>query len=266
MIGNNSFSFIYEDEDDCINAPRGIKREYNNRRNVISPLIQYQQNHVTFNLNTEDNEISDIDVGSKRKRLDSPSNFGICSTNFKKSKIANNNNDNQLIPNIVIKQSNFEKSNFNDVLNNIKEIKFIQPNSQIQSVINSINSDLIYDKNIPLLIFLFDYSTISYLKMFEIFKNKNIKIIGITPRFEYYNEQSFPIIIDENGEISKLLNIRDPVGGGIYPIPSIFLFDSFKDEIFRIKLGYDFNIYYDSTIKGNLQNVLFEGIEYTLGI
>lgn len=95
---------------------------------------------------------------------------------------------------------------------------------------------------------------------------KNIQIIGITPEYRYYNNQSYPIILDTNGKVSKALNIRNPLGGGIYPIPSMFLFDRHKQELMRIKLGYDQGVFYDSSLKNNLLSVLMACVDYTLKI
>jgi hypothetical protein len=62
------------------------------------------------------------------------------------------------------------------------------------------------------------------------------------------------------------MGIQSPVGGGIFPIPSIFMFDRYQKEVMRIMLGYDFNVYYGSNASNSLQKVLADTVDYTLGI
>jgi hypothetical protein len=232
MISNDYFNFIYKNDDENISINKGLKRNCQSVRATI--------NDVKRRKLTED------------KREDE----------FKKLEFLKNNP----IPDIIIKQSCFEKINFSSVRQIFMGLSCIWPNSNKMYKVTDQNLNFHNDHQMPILLFLFDYSNLTYLKFFEIFKSKNIRIIGITPEFNYFNHESFPIILDNAGKIAKLLKMRNPLGGGVFPIPSIFLFDRFQKEIIRIKLGYDYNIFYDSTLKNNLQKVLIDSIDYTLNI
>lgn len=254
MISDNSFSFVYEDDDDCINAKKSNKRGHS-----YNPVFEFNVPNLNTNNNIINIKENDKFVENKKRKIDDLNNSNHCNQYCKKFKY----NQHIIVPNIIMKQVHLTKFNLNNIINELKVIKLIKPNSKIPLSINKDYLDLFNNSyQIPTLLFLFDYSTLSYLRNFEAFKDKNINIIGITPNYDYFNEQSYPIIIDNNGEFIKNLNMRDPLGGGIYPIPSIFLFNSSNEEVLRIKLGYDYNIYYDSTVQGNLQNVLLQCINY----
>lgn len=249
MIRDNSYAFIYEDDDDCIHAQRGVKREHTSE--LITPLSTYNYTHKLYNHNDQlDN------VGSKRRRINNTADSGLCSS-LKKSKTG------RRIPEIVIKQAHLEKSQLKDIFETFVGLEYIPPKCGNKTMLDKESADF-FENRISVLLFLFDCSNFSYLKFFELFPQKNIKVIGITPEFGLYNDQSYPIVLDKNGDIAKQLSIRNPLGGGIYPIPSIILFDSSQTEIFRIKLGYDYNVYYDSSVENNLQSVLIEGVNYAV--
>lgn len=251
MICDNSFAFIYEDDDDCIHAQRGVKRGHMSE--LQTPLSTYNHTHELYN-----HKESQDNVGSKRRRMNNTADSGIC-RNLKKPKTG------QIIPEIVIKQAHLEKSDLKNVFETFLGMEYLPPKCGNKTSMNRESADF-FNNKISVLLFLFDCSNFSYLKFFEMFPQKNVKVIGITPAFNYYNEQSYPIVLDKHGEIAKQLHIRNPLGGGIYPIPSIVLFDPSQTEIFRIKLGYDYNVYYDSSVEKNLQNVLIEGIDYALSL
>lgn len=276
MICDTPFSLIYEDTDDSIHLinARAIRRQSSSE--VVTPLTQYTQTHNIYNNNNYNNEI--LMDKKKRKGVDDDTNSfdnimhkrrrfndgSICTRNLKRTRIASDS-IRQKIPDIIIEQAHLEKSNLGEIFHEFDQLEYIPSNSNSRIRLNRLDLNSTFKTTeVPILMFFFDCSNMSYLKLLNQFSDKNIKIIGITPTFNYINNQSFPIILDERGHIAKLLNLRNPVGGGIFPIPSILLFDSTMEEVFRIKLGYDYNLYYDSSIEKNLQSVLVQAIDYII--
>lgn len=204
------------------------------------------------------------DIGSPFKKTNNGSTT--CSKYYQKSKVIKT-------PNIVIDQALTNSNNielvklFKEVLSESKStIDYINPRSvdlvNINQIINEVD-----DK--PTILFLFKTTDIYSLHCFESLLNNyrnQINILSLTPYFEYFNEYNFPIILDKDGLITKKLNLRCPVGGGIYPISSILIFSRNYKEILRIKLGYDYNKYYDSTDSNNIETVILNVIDYTLTI
>lgn len=250
MIANDAFSFIYEDDEDAIHINRGLKREFHS--DFAFPLLPTPTVSEPFNSILRER----VPNFKKRKACSSLTENGDHSKSLKISK-------SNPTPDIVIKQICYPKSNVKEVLELFLGLECIASNSKTKYLLTTSNID-INNNQIPTLLFFFDCSDLSHLKFLEMFSEYNVKVIAITPDFKYYNAQSYPIVLDKHGKIAKLLSIRNPVGGGIYAIPSIFLFDRFQSEIIRIKLGYDYNVFYDSSLENNLQKVLMDAVIYTL--
>lgn len=158
------------------------------------------------------------------------------------------------VPKVIKSQLTNDKIHWSELYDIIDSFRCILPHSDVES------SSIQCDKMIKL-VFIFDYSNIRHLPLLEEFKNDNVSVVAITPNYDLYNEQSFPIVLDKSGQVSKFLRLSNPVGGGIYPIPSVLLFDQRGKEMVRIRLGYDYNIHYDAVVN-NLSNVLHECITF----
>lgn len=279
-----NFAFIYEDDDDSIHVAKS-SHHAKNQSNKIGTADKDNANNVDYfrssnmfkkNVLSDTNNISDQcfqQLNKKRKFNDQAddsqrinNDIMLPAYSFKKSKMDMNlDNKGIIIPDVVIKQQYDEKSNLNDIFEAMDGMKFIKPNSNTEVKLKRDFSDFTNNK-IPILLFTFNSSDLSYLKFFEYFKSVNIKIIGVTPEFKYYNDFTFPILLDENGTISKLLNLRDPLGGGIFSIPSVVVFNRFQRELGRIKFGYDFNVHYDASVENNLQKIITELVDFSVSI
>lgn len=250
MIEYGSFNLIYQNSDDCVHTPpRGHKRVHSLEGEHVSTTTPFSSSTI------QPKGCSLLFPGVKKKKT----------TEEKKVRLNKERVVSNSTPDIIIRQIYFPKVNFKMVIEQMKVLRYIPPNAGVSFPLLE-KCDGLLGAEIPLLLFLFDSSNLSYLKFYELFYEKNIQIIGITPEYRYYNNQSYPIILDTNGKVSKALNIRNPLGGGIYPIPSMFLFDRHKQELMRIKLGYDQGVFYDSSLKNNLLSVLMACVDYTLKI
>lgn len=163
-------------------------------------------------------------------------------------------------PDVVIRQRDLEKSHLSAVFRHLPDFRFVASNSnRILPLGNQVDC---LNLGMPVLLFFFDCSTTSLFGLFNTLPQMKVAVFGITPYFKSHNDNCFPIVLDNHGSLSKQLGIRNPVGGGVYPIPSIFLFDRNQNEVLRIKLGYDYNVFYNSSPEKNLQKVLLEAVEY----
>ncbi|QPG73789.1 hypothetical protein FOA43_001103 [Brettanomyces nanus] len=91
-------------------------------------------------------------------------------------------------------------------------------------------------------------------------------IFGVTPSsWSRRNHFDFPILVDESGIIGKKLRILDPLGGGIYPLNCLFIFDRYGDELIKIRLGYDEGLYYNDRDR-TLELVLRQTCRYAESI
>lgn len=83
-----------------------------------------------------------------------------------------------------------------------------------------------------------DIQWIKYLNSSILRYSDAIEIIGITP-CSISIDANIQTIADEDGKICSRMNLRDPLGGGIYPISSIIIFNSSGAELVRFKVGID---------------------------
>lgn len=163
-----------------------------------------------------------------------------------------------ILPRVIKEQlNNNNKIQWFTISNLINSFDCILPYSdQLRKSINNIENYKIIK-----LVFLFDCSNINHLPLLESFVSNNVSVIGITPTYDLFNEQSFPIVLDPKGKICKLMKLVNPLGGGNYPVSSIVLFNGNGREMVKIRLGYDYNILYDS-LENNLSNVIHECITF----
>lgn len=141
------------------------------------------------------------------------------------------------------------KPNCDDMYKSIIGSKSKLPNCVIHQVLNPKN--VVYDilpgrqKNqLPVVAFFFKPNDTKWLDFCDSLNmmHSNILIIGVTPSIKGIQIYNFPIIVDHNGEICQRMNLRDPLGGGIYPLSSFVIFNKFGFEVARFKIGYDKNI------------------------
>lgn len=239
---NTHFATLYEDSDDVIHA--SLKS--------VKPFYQTNSNNQKRRL--ENDSLMDIpdlvpDLGSDT----SDSSDGLLGRNRKRTKRQREHK----VPECVAKQSLSAKGDFADAARVMRSLTCITGRSSSESVLDlSVGS--------PVLIFFFTPTQIGSLRFFDQLNElTNVRIVGVTPDFPYRNECSFPILLDRRGELTKVLRVRDPLGGGVYPIPTVMLFDRQGNEVMKIQLGYDYNVYYDSSVENNLQTVLVDCIKYT---
>lgn len=264
------FDFIYEDSDDSIHLPvRGHKRQfeqdtYDPQSFVGTPMSNFAipdlGSNMTFNASNLKKvpNLRETSKSLKRRRSGEKLSSDSLLKNYRVS-------NNVPTPEVVLKQLHLQKADLGTVFQAFCGLQCVLPCSGDVITLDdrslgSLRSD------IPVLMFFFDFANVSWLKFFELFREKNIKVLAVTPHYDYFNPQSFPIILDKDGLVTKLLSIQNPVGGGVFPIPSIFLFDKYQQELMRIKLGYDYDVYYSSNVSNSLQKVLCEAVDYTLGI
>lgn len=259
VLYHNSPAHIYND--DCINDTK------NNSKRVYRHRIDYFScasiNTPTMDYHNSDTDIYNDYIGlhvhaaNKKRKLNNDEASSFCTTIQKSNTYP--------IPDIVIKQLHLEKCKLSSILEILEGLKYIKPSSSNEL---DIDKDMIgYINNRLTTIFvLFDCSTVKFVKYFKLFQRMNLNIVGITPEYKYFNDCPFPILLDRHGNISKQLGLRNPIGGGIYPIPSIVIFDKSQNEVVRIKLGYDHNIYYDCSSANNLHSLLDNIINYTTSV
>lgn len=264
------FDFIYEDSDDSIHIPlRGQKRRFDLDVLDMVPLVTLSQPNLIprvsdYASSSPLKERKKATIGTQLKPkcrhesteldIDSPSQRRA----YKRSRTGP-------VPDVVVRQLHLDKADLLPVLDKFQGLQCVLPGSgEVLTLDKKSLGPLRCD--VPVLMFFFDFANVSWLKFFELFREKNIKIIAVTPQYNYFNPQSFPIVLDKNGVVTKLMGIQSPVGGGIFPIPSIFMFDRYQKEVMRIMLGYDYNVFYGSNASNSLQKVLADTVDYTLGI
>lgn len=263
MLHHEQIALFYEDSDDLINASKtatGIPpaniSHYHSLLNVpvLAPAIAGQKRVFDLMHDAVSEDVPDLESDANSS---DDSNSPCVVRDVKRYKHLREHK----MPDCVAQQLRMDKSRLDDVVEVMKALNYVPSNSGMELRIDP-EFQLLTSK-IPVMFFFFTATNLTSLKFFDMFTAQNVSIIGVTPEFQYYNTNNFPIVLDKNGKLAKLLRIRDPLGGGVYPIPTIILYDRFQNEVIRIQLGYDYNVYYDSSIENNLQNVLINCINYT---
>ncbi|TID30281.1 hypothetical protein CANINC_001161 [Pichia inconspicua] len=235
---------LYEDSDDVINA---------SLKSVISCV---RESNIGQKRRCESEILSDVPDLETDTSLDESDNDTIGFSKCNRLKRLKRQREHRM-PDCVAKQTLFEKNTLTDVACVIDDLACIGGGDCKESRME-------LTVGLPVLLFLFTPSQIESLCFFDQLNGlTTISVVAVTPDFPFRNEHSFPIVLDRSGKLAKVLRVRDPLGGGIYPIPTVIVFDRHGEEVVRVQLGYDYQVYYDSSIENNLQTVLIDCINYT---
>ncbi|GME68424.1 hypothetical protein B5S31_g4696 [[Candida] boidinii] len=169
------------------------------------------------------------------------------------------NSNKKSVPKLIINQLNYNKININNIFNN-----------------NNLNNT---NNNKPIILIFFgpgdDYfiNKINSVQNKLINEMKDVKFIGISASIgdnsttttnnnnnNSNNNYPFKVIHDSGSKIIKSLNLLDPLGGGIYPISSILIFDS--NGLETVKLNYKYNHDFLNHSSNEFENLIYDVLDY----
>ncbi|OWB58274.1 hypothetical protein B5S28_g4284 [[Candida] boidinii] len=165
------------------------------------------------------------------------------------------NSNKKSVPKLIINQLNYNRININNIFNN-----------------NNLNNT---NNNKPIILIFFgpgdDYfiNKINSVQNKLINEMKDVKFIGIsasignnntTTNNHSNNNYPFKVIHDSGSKIIKSLNLLDPLGGGIYPISSILIFDS--NGLETVKLNYKYNHDFLNHSSNEFENLIYDVLDY----
>lgn len=141
------------------------------------------------------------------------------------------------------------KPNSVDSYKSIIGFKSRTPECIIKQILNEKNeiNDILPGRQkdqLPVVAFFFKPNDTKWLEFCDSLNliHANVLVIGVTPSIRGVDIYNFPIVVDHSGGICQKLNLRDPLGGGLYPLSSFVIFNKFGLEVARFKIGYDENI------------------------
>ncbi|GME70741.1 unnamed protein product [[Candida] boidinii] len=151
------------------------------------------------------------------------------------------NSNEKSLPKLIINQLNYNKININDIFNDSNAdtkptiLIFFGPGDEyFINKINSVQNKLINEM-------------------------KEVKFIGISASSQQ-QQLPFRVIQDSGSKIIKSLNLLDPLGGGIFPISSILIFDS--NGLETVKLNYKYNHDFLNHSSNDFENLVYEVLDY----
>ncbi|OUM51377.1 hypothetical protein BVG19_g472 [[Candida] boidinii] len=151
------------------------------------------------------------------------------------------NSNEKSLPKLIINQLNYNKININDIFNDLSTdtkptiLIFFGPGDEyFINKINSVQNKLINEM-------------------------KEVKFIGISASSQQ-QQLPFRVIQDSGSKIIKSLNLLDPLGGGIFPISSILIFDS--NGLETVKLNYKYNHDFLNHSSNDFENLVYEVLDY----
>lgn len=94
---------------------------------------------------------------------------------------------------------------------------------------------------IPVVAFFFKPNDVLWLDLCNTLNmdHPNVLVVGVTPSIHGVQIYNFPIVVDHSGAICQRMGLRDPLGGGIYPLSAFVIFDRNGGEVARFRIGYD---------------------------
>jgi len=172
---------------------------------------------------------------------------------------------NSSIPNVVIMQAHLRKLYLSDINDQMMDAGYMECGSQDVKYTHLFN---LTETCGPTVICTFPWNSRGFaLTLYRVLSQRilsnNIRWIGVTPStWSDSNDLPFPLVLDSAGHIARKLGMLDPLGGDVYPLNSILIFDKDGVETFRLRLGYDRGLYYDDGEEHSLLEVLLEVLTY----
>jgi len=169
------------------------------------------------------------------------------------------------IPDIVIMQAHLQKLHLSDIINEIMKAGYMEHGSLDIKYTRLLS---LTDNSWPTVIFTFPWNSHEFAStLYRVIRSgnvsKNITWIGVTPStWNDLNDLPFPLVQDSDGRISRKLGMLDPLGGDVYPLNSIIIFDKNGVETIRLRLGYDSGLYYDFGEGHSLPETLSDVLNY----
>ncbi|KAH3668485.1 hypothetical protein OGAPHI_002239 [Ogataea philodendri] len=164
------------------------------------------------------------------------------------------------IPDVVIRQAHFAKSNVFELLdtaNASEDMYFLEPGSSLKIPFNQRVSSF----SLPMILTFFGVSKVDY-QLLDLMTDSQFEgcVLGVTSNYEAKNNYNFPILVDTRGVLARHLHLSDPLGGGTYPLASVMIFDRQGVELVKILVNYDYKKYYSSD--NSLREVFQDVLEY----